>query len=203
MNCPELPKSNFEVESVGPNLEVPEQSEDSEEIVECDVCFKILGSKDSLEYHKRIHKKVHKCNVCDEKFNSRQEMKDHKILHGERPFECKTCHKTFKNKSNFGVHQRYVNCKITWYECEFCDQKFTKSFNLNKHRSIHTGGKRYECETCHGTFITNQNLIEHRRIHTGEKPFGCDFCDKKFRHKSSVYKHMKRCPKSLNVTVTP
>ena len=145
MNLPELPKSDLDVESIEPNFEAlpdknedPEKSDDSDEIFDCDVCFKILGSKDSLEYHKRIHRIVHKCIVCDEKFKSKKDLKDHKILHGERPFECETCHGTFTTNRGLVEHRRRHTGEKP-YGCDFCDKTFRKKSNLTRHmRNCHS-----------------------------------------------------------------
>ena len=63
-----------------------------------------------------------------------------------------------------------------------CDQRFSKSSNLNSHLKIHTEEKPSQCDWCGQQFFQRGHLKmkTHLRIHSGENPSKCDFCEKKF-----------------------
>lgn len=42
--------------------------------------------------------------------------------------------------------------------CEFCSKEFTRTYNLNQHRMIHTGEHRYSCDMCHKKYKSKRNL---------------------------------------------
>ena len=77
------------------------------------------------------------------------------------------------------------------FACHDCDENFTRSRELNKHRRIHTGEKPFACSDCDMTFTTRFNLNVHRKIHTGEKPFACPDCDKKFAASAKLNRHRR------------
>ena len=53
------------------------------------------------------------------------------------------------------------------YHCEFCNKKFTRSWNYQRHVLIHSGRKPHKCEVCQKAFVLAAHLKIHMRIHTG------------------------------------
>ena len=154
MNFPELPRSNFDIELVGLDFDIlppkdqceyyPERREDSHEVFECDVCSKILGSRDSLDYHKRIH--------------------NQKISPWRKEYECSICDIKFKSKSSFKDHKRAKHSNDNDLQCEFCLKKFASRRNLIRHRRIiHTGEKPYGCDFCEEKFRYKNAAENHMK----------------------------------------
>jgi KRAB domain-containing zinc finger protein len=59
------------------------------------------------------------------------------------------------------------------YACNICQHTFSTSYNLNKHKKIHTGKKPYECFICQYKSVAKDGLLCYMKIHTGKKPFKC------------------------------
>ena len=66
-----------------------------EKTVQCQVCQKMLSSKDSLKTHMLIHDDVrnYKCAFCSKSFRHSQALKKHEQLHKnlEKPNQCVIC----------------------------------------------------------------------------------------------------------------
>ncbi|XP_055296299.1 zinc finger and SCAN domain-containing protein 12-like [Sitodiplosis mosellana] len=54
-----------------------------------------------------------------------------------------------------------------------------------------TEQKMYSCDICHSKLSSSYNLKRHKMIHSGEKPFECDICKRRFREQSDLRKHKK------------
>ncbi|XP_033096562.1 zinc finger protein 3-like [Anneissia japonica] len=77
------------------------------------------------------------------------------------------------------------------YDCKHCGNKFTQSFNLQRHLKIHTDEKQYECGHCGKEFIEGGHLKRHIRIHTGQTPYECQHCGKKFKQSADLKIHIR------------
>ena len=53
------------------------------------------------------------------------------------------------------------------FKCEFCNKKFTRSWNYQRHVLIHSGRKPHKCDVCNKAFVLAAHLKIHMRIHTG------------------------------------
>ena len=80
------------------------------------------------------------------------------------------------------------------FQCDGCDQKFTRNSNLTRHRRIHKGEKRFGCSRCKKTFMEKHHLAAHERTHTGEKPFACPCCQRAFTDRSNMLRHVRTHP---------
>ena len=54
------------------------------------------------------------------------------------------------------------------YKCEFCNKKFSRSWNYQRHILIHSGKKPHKCDVCGKAFVLAAHLKIHMRIHTGK-----------------------------------
>lgn len=51
----------------------------------------------------------------------------------------------------------------------FCNKRFTRSDELQRHRRTHTGEKRFQCPECNKKFMRSDHLSKHIRTHTKQK----------------------------------
>ncbi|XP_020369559.1 P43 5S RNA-binding protein-like isoform X2 [Rhincodon typus] len=80
--------------------------------------------------------------------------------------------------------------------CEYpgCLAKFTRTWKLEEHLSVHTGQKPYKCDEgeCQKTFTRKSHLQRHLCQHLGQKRFGCkaEGCTEAFVSNERLKKHM-------------
>lgn len=53
------------------------------------------------------------------------------------------------------------------FECKVCHRKFARAGDLRVHSPVHHDEKPYKCEQCFKTFTRFSSLKEHTRLHTG------------------------------------
>lgn len=82
--------------------------------------------------------------------------------------------------------------KESLFLCDICSKAFKRSYNLNRHRLIHSELKPFLCLDCDKTFADKGNLLKHNRTHVGKRPFPCDLCGKSFTSSYNLLRHLKR-----------
>uniref|UniRef100_A0A182S8S3 C2H2-type domain-containing protein n=1 Tax=Anopheles maculatus TaxID=74869 RepID=A0A182S8S3_9DIPT len=104
--------------------------------VQCERCGKWLKNKLCLRKHLLQHSQVrHACDQCDYTTVNVQSLQHHRrVQHTDhKPFECTTCGKSFKLKSNLREHTAQHGSEKK-YSCEFCSRRFTSKSNYYCHR---------------------------------------------------------------------
>lgn len=120
---------------------------------------------------------------------------------------CKNCHYYTSNKSNFMKHlstakhiaatlgtkvapiwhQKYFCESTQQYICSICDYNTSKQSNFTKHLSTP--------KHINATFGTK---VAKSISNNNSKKYSCVECNKEYKHKSSLYKHIKRHHNILN-----
>ena len=77
------------------------------------------------------------------------------------------------------------------FSCPYCDQAFSRKYDMEKHQRKHTGDKPYKCGICGKQFVQVGSLAVHMRSHTGEMPYSCEECGKGFAVKERLRLHQR------------
>ena len=77
------------------------------------------------------------------------------------------------------------------HECTVCCRLFSRSENLKRHLTVHTGERNYKCPLCEKTFPTPKSLHQHKMVHTDARSFPCELCEKMFWYKSQLVEHIR------------
>ena len=107
---------------------------------QCDQCGKIFSTKQSLEYHLKVHSRSYdnKCDGCGKSY-----------IKSSRLQECKNTH-----------------AGIFKFSCDQCEYKTNNTNLFNRHAAIHSTEKLFTCPLCSHPSRTAQALREHvTRVH--------------------------------------
>lgn len=77
------------------------------------------------------------------------------------------------------------------FECSTCGKRFRQLPHLQDHERIHSGLRPFCCWICGKSFSVAARLTEHARTHSGEKPYPCPHCPAAFRARSNLEKHIQ------------
>lgn len=164
---------------------------------ECEICFKVLKYKNTLNRHYRSHssEKLFECSICNLKLTQHQNLIAHLRIHtGEKPFQCqvKGCLRWFRQRSNLNCHMR-KHSEIKPFECSFCEKAFFTTSERKTHERIHTGIKPYAClfNGCLQTFRERRQMISHAGLEHDYKQYECEWCKKRFAIKCNLKSHYR------------
>ena len=108
----------------------------------------------------------------------------------EKKFHCPYCQQGFSRRYDMEKHSRkHTGDKP--FKCGICGKTFVQVGSLSIHMRSHTGEMPYSCDICKKGFALKDRLTIHKRSHTGEKPYSCDHCDKKFARTSQLIVHKR------------
>ncbi|XP_057678487.1 GDNF-inducible zinc finger protein 1 [Corythoichthys intestinalis] len=196
--------SDFDEETLSPLL--CSASEDEEGTISkrsskgkfsCNDCQRIFQYEKSYLKHKSTRHGIqadllYRCKTCEKTFSNRSNLRIHeKHVHSnERLFTCEVCNKNFKRKKDVVRHHKQVH-ETHLHECSECGKLLSSKGSLVLHKRTHSGIKAYVCSECGARFTQKSALNMHHRIHTGEKPYACDECDSRFTQKSMLAYHKR------------
>ena len=105
----------------------------------CDICKKVLKSKDSLRKHSVLHREIRfPCTQCEYEAKTQATLKRHvESVHEKIKYSCDQCQYNATHKGNLKTHIESVHEKVK-YPCDQCEYKATQKGNLKKHiESVH------------------------------------------------------------------
>ncbi|KAF8362337.1 hypothetical protein PRIPAC_89260 [Pristionchus pacificus] len=125
---------------------------------QCELCSKILKTKETLKTHMR-------CHIDDEKI--------------KKPFMCEQCGKRFTANSHLKKHRNtHLSTedpqKIT-FECDKCDKKYHWKEALVRHKRSHLADddpikRKYQCKICGKRTTDKPGLRRHMFTHNAKSP---------------------------------
>ena len=185
----------------------------------CQVCAKIIYSKDGLISHMKTHtySSQHQCPDCQKIYKNKSDLLKHLKSKGhshldkyktkeERKFECSDCEFTTNRVDSLYRHERNVhglyNKKLDAIsktiekkgevECLKCSRKFTDT-KLAKEHFLQESCDPIKCKDCGKEFNKRADLKLHiQDVHTGNS-FPCPTCDKVFKQIRNMNRHHKIC----------
>jgi len=141
-------KSNF-------HLNLPNSSKHwlSDKVFNCEHCSERFSDSSHLQRHIRqqhVGARAHPCPECGKTFATSSGLKQHQHIHSSvKPFTCEVCRKSYTQFSNLCRHKRmHADCR-TQTKCSDCNQIFSNSSSLTKHKRFceYKAGNRmiYSC----------------------------------------------------------
>lgn len=177
------------------------QSKDNKKHHQCHICNKTFTRASGLTGHMHLHTRTEKrrepnpnlrCHICDKIFTRQSGLNAHILQHGGvLRFWCDEtdCDKGFVHSYQLIRHKR-LHSEVPPYSCEVCGRAFRHN-DLAKHMRTHTGVKPYNCQHCGRAFAFNSSLRAHERIHLALKEHVCDVCNMGFTTTAGLRRHAK------------
>ena len=140
-----------------------------------------------------------KCTSCDKTFNTAYILRQH-VTNVHETQKCNICDSDMAK----GVLQRHkMRHREIKFECEKCDNVYTRKDTLQKHNLI-CGTEivrvveapvTINCEMCGKTFTQKRYLEQHKRTHVVQKEavqYDCKLCDKMYASNQSLGNHIAK-----------
>lgn len=117
----------------------------------------------------------------------------------EKKYACEKCARTYTQKHNLTVHQKFECGVMPQFECQFCGKRFKQKHHMNTHigrvhqpTNSNTPQERYNCDECSRSYSYSGGLSLHKRLkHSEVKPqFICNYCGYKTNLKYNLSKHI-------------
>ena len=124
---------------------------------------------------------TNKCYVCNFQHEDYQKVVIHLQTHRVR--WCHDCTE-FKPVNGFYTHKCTTKTDPL-LECDKCDYKTKREWNLERHMKSHT----HSCTICKKSFSTMEFLERHERLHN--RTIKCEDCDAPFYSMSNKMRHMR------------
>ncbi|XP_067636672.1 zinc finger protein ZFP2-like [Eurosta solidaginis] len=169
----------------------------------CKYCESDFVQVNVLHRHLRMHLgvNIYRCKFCPLAFSLASELRLHLTSHKNEDTETRERNMTTLKEEEAKLKQQPLEGKPGGYKnirnknkqfpCEICGKYFKTTWDLNRHKLIHSGEKPHKCEFCEKRFITATKLSQHMRTHTGEKPYKCKYCERCFATTSVLNKHLR------------
>ena len=110
--------------------------------------------------------------------------------HGELPFKCHICVKSFARSDTLRKHIITHNDNSELHDCEHCEQQFKSNYALVRHVQNKHKGISFSCTICLKSFTLKQTLSMHMKKCKPIEYTKCTVCLKDVDDKK-IEKHMK------------
>ena len=171
----------------------------------CDICSKILPSKEALKDHidfKHKGKIKHRCQECDKVYENVYLLRKHKICHEVKKFKCYSCPKAFSYVNELNRHTRIIHENAPKVTCDICEKNVRDIAILKRHITIiHGKFKVNKCGVCDEELEDDKSLNDHiNQSHNDlrHQMHDCNYCDNSFLTNFKLRKH-----KSLHMIRVP
>lgn len=159
----------------------------------------VVESKTDCEIKEGINKKNNEkdtecqCPVCGRFCENNSTLVKHVRIHtDEKPYQCLSCDKKYKDKGSLKRHKdrnHHPQKRSRDFICESCGKAFFSKNDVKIHLRIHTGETPYSCKECPMRFTQISAYLRHQKRHTGIKSYICSVCNKKFCTKEELKMH--------------
>src|SRR5665811_1238986 len=95
----------------------------------------------------------------------------------ERPYKCDTCFQTYTRKWNMNEHKKIHSQTRTIFKCVEFSKSFADKSSLRRHLHIHTNEPLFECKIWKKEFKRKSDLNRHIQTHSEERKFKCTLCE--------------------------
>ncbi|KAL3876693.1 hypothetical protein ACJMK2_034497 [Sinanodonta woodiana] len=160
---------------------------------ECNICGRVLRTKESLRRHKStVHgtETPYKCDQCGMQFKHKDPFSRHQKLHEHPRHSCEVCGKSFHDLYYFKLHLQFHTNEKPWI-CEVCGKAFRQKKLMMAHLNKHKGERPYKCKVCGKGFRSHDNVRAHESLHNPNSLHICDICGKTFRQRGRLNYHRK------------
>jgi uncharacterized C2H2 Zn-finger protein len=96
-------------------------------------------------------------------------------------FECKVCHKVYREKSKFYTHMKKHDKHVI--KCIECPMMFEDQKSFESHFKVHSRKLKIKKEPLDKT--SKDSIADTKQLH------GCTICNKQFMFESSLKRHLK------------
>ncbi|KAK3601875.1 hypothetical protein CHS0354_041807 [Potamilus streckersoni] len=159
----------------------------------CDICSRVLRTKESLQRHmSTVHgtETPYKCDQCGMQFKHKDPFSRHQKLHEHPRHSCEVCGKGFHDLYYFKLHVQFHTNEKPWV-CEVCGKTFRQKKLMMAHLNKHKGERPYKCKVCGKGFRSHDNVRAHESLHNPNCFHICDICGKTFRQRGRLNYHRK------------
>ena len=174
-----------------------ESRHNSDKIFPCDICGKILKSRNGVKSHKLLMhtdlKESFKCEFCSYVTHTKENLEGHIKSHDENRVKTK-CSLCQKLVLHLGHHMKSIHVRKKIHQCDQCNFSGKLPSILERHKLIHNKDKpKLQCQLCDTKLANEYSLKKHiKRSHENDMPLPCELCDYMAPCKSSLTAHTRQ-----------
>ena len=147
------------------------------------------------------------CPYCNKRFCEPFSAKKHiEFEHGNAPFKCEVCIKSFHSKKANDYHDSVKHSSVDMsVKCSICEKVLASEISLKAHiKYVHSEKRLHSCNRCeskfkhkkdltnHSLYIHKINLYEEMYLQPKEvKLFNCGQCESSYKQKSFLNAHIR------------